>query len=458
MSDLECSEGSYCHATSKGPTHSRCQTCRRRKRRCHRDSMCCPGNRCSNDICVPDDDSFVSQRIPDADGHLNPLLKRKGWKKRERLEVKGTSGKGQVGDPCLRSSDCSDSLCCARHFWTRICKPVLREGQVCTRHRRKGNHGLELFQRCPCADGLSCRTLREPGGAKPSSPASLSSSSSLLAAAAKSKFAPPSPSSRHLSPRTSFLSSTSSSSSSLSPVGKTRLHMDLPPERSHHGNSLVSILSRWNRQRDDNERNVLALNVLLLGDRQSGRSSVGNALIGGHEFQTDACVSGVSVTTECQVLRRNFPGYFRRQGAETDLTLRVIDTPAPPPRPLSVHELCPEGVHVLVLVVRADRSHDNSHLEKYVESLFGPEWRRHAILILTHSDYLEKAGLRPSVYLTQTTDWLEALSSEAAGGVLFLDNSRDWPLIRGRPLRDGVLRLSARNHHRAVKVRTEVSL
>uniref|UniRef100_A0A8D3B4L8 Dickkopf N-terminal cysteine-rich domain-containing protein n=1 Tax=Scophthalmus maximus TaxID=52904 RepID=A0A8D3B4L8_SCOMX len=225
MSDLECSEGSYCHATSKGPAHSRCQTCRRRKRRCHRDSMCCPGNRCSNDICVPDDDSFVSQRIPDADGHLNPLLKRKGWKKRERLEVKGTSGKGQVGDPCLRSSDCSDSLCCARHFWTRICKPVLREGQVCTRHRRKGNHGLELFQRCPCADGLSCRTLREPGGAKPSSPASLSSSSSLLAAAAKSKFAPPSPSSRHLSPRTSFLSSTSSSSSSLSPVGKTRLHV-----------------------------------------------------------------------------------------------------------------------------------------------------------------------------------------------------------------------------------------
>lgn len=48
MSDLECSEGSYCHAPTKGPAHSRCQTCRRRKRRCHRDGMCCPGNRCSN--------------------------------------------------------------------------------------------------------------------------------------------------------------------------------------------------------------------------------------------------------------------------------------------------------------------------------------------------------------------------------------------------------------------------
>lgn len=30
----------------------------------------------------------------------------------------------------------------------------------------------------------------------------------------------------------------------------------------------------------DSKQNVLALNVLLLGDRQSGRSSVGNALIG----------------------------------------------------------------------------------------------------------------------------------------------------------------------------------
>ncbi|XP_018545222.1 dickkopf-related protein 2 [Lates calcarifer] len=226
MSDLECSEGSYCHAPTKGPAHSRCQTCRRRKRRCHRDGMCCPGNRCSNNICVPDMDSFVSQRIPDSDGGMSPLSKKKGWRKRGRMDDKGVTSKGQVGDPCLRSSDCSDSLCCARHFWTRICKPVLREGQVCTRHRRKGNHGLELFQRCPCGDGLTCRTLREPG-AQPSLPSSLSSSSSsLLAAAAKSKFA--ASSSRHSSPHTSLLSSTSASSaksSSSSAVAKTRLHV-----------------------------------------------------------------------------------------------------------------------------------------------------------------------------------------------------------------------------------------
>lgn len=67
---------------------------------------------------------------------------------------------GQDGDTCLRSSDCAEGFCCARHFWSRICKPVLREGQVCTKHKRKGSHGLEIFQRCDCAEGLACRTQR----------------------------------------------------------------------------------------------------------------------------------------------------------------------------------------------------------------------------------------------------------------------------------------------------------
>ncbi|NXN73176.1 DKK1 protein, partial [Himantopus himantopus] len=75
------------------------------------------------------------------------------------------TAKGEEGDFCLRSSDCAAGLCCARHFWSKICKPVLREGQVCTRHRRKGTHGLEIFQRCQCAEGLACRLQREHGPA-----------------------------------------------------------------------------------------------------------------------------------------------------------------------------------------------------------------------------------------------------------------------------------------------------
>ncbi|XP_068443557.1 dickkopf-related protein 2-like [Clinocottus analis] len=193
MSDLECTEGSYCHAPSQGPAHRRCHTCHRRKRCCHRDGMCCPGNRCSNNVCVPLQDVFA----------LRP-----GWRRRGRAEVKG-----QAGDPCLRSPDCSPGLCCARHFWTRICKPVLQGGQVCTRHRRrKGTPGLELFQRCPCGAGLGCRTLQQPGAR--------SSSSSSSMAAAESKFA--ASSSRRSSPHTTPPSSSPARSSSAS---KTRLHV-----------------------------------------------------------------------------------------------------------------------------------------------------------------------------------------------------------------------------------------
>ncbi|XP_029283559.1 GTPase IMAP family member GIMD1 [Cottoperca gobio] len=233
--------------------------------------------------------------------------------------------------------------------------------------------------------------------------------------------------------------------------------MALVTEHSRHGNNPFRILSGWCRH-GDVEQNVLALNVLLLGDRQSGRSSVGNALIGGEEFQTGTCISGTSMTTEHRLRSRNFQRYFRRQGAESDLVLRVVDTPPPMPRPKSVHELCPEGVHVLVLVVRADLPHNNTHLVEQVETLFGPEWRCHALLVLTHADHLKEAGLQPAGYLSQTSDWLRALAEGVEGGVLFLENSCDWPSIRGRPLRDRLLRLSARNHHRALTVRTEVSL
>lgn len=66
---------------------------------------------------------------------------------------------GEVKD-CVRSSDCGPGMCCARHFWSKICKPVLTEGQVCT-HRRKNTHTVEIFQRCDCSQGLICRVQKE---------------------------------------------------------------------------------------------------------------------------------------------------------------------------------------------------------------------------------------------------------------------------------------------------------
>ncbi|XP_056137007.1 dickkopf-related protein 2 [Lampris incognitus] len=156
--DKECSVGSYCHSPQQAP--SRCLTCRRRKKRCHRDAMCCPGNRCSNYICVPVSESVLSPHISTLDDHNKLSTKDHGWKKTGKPQARH-SLKGHEGDPCLRSSDCSEGFCCARHFWTKICKPVLRQGEVCTKQRKKGSHGLEIFQRCDCAKGLSCKVWKD---------------------------------------------------------------------------------------------------------------------------------------------------------------------------------------------------------------------------------------------------------------------------------------------------------
>ncbi|XP_013863203.1 dickkopf-related protein 2 isoform X2 [Austrofundulus limnaeus] len=156
--DKECSVGSYCHSPQQAS--SRCLACRRRKKRCQRDAMCCPGNRCSNYICVSISESVLSPHISALDDHSTTSTKDQSWRRKGKAQAKHTP-KGHEGDPCLRSSDCSDGYCCARHFWTKICKPVLRLGEVCTKQRKKGSHGLEIFQRCDCAKGLSCKVWKD---------------------------------------------------------------------------------------------------------------------------------------------------------------------------------------------------------------------------------------------------------------------------------------------------------
>ncbi|XP_039615149.1 dickkopf-related protein 2 [Polypterus senegalus] len=161
--DKECSIGSFCHSPQKGPT--RCLACRRKKKRCNRNSMCCPGNHCSNGICIANSESILTAHIPVIDGHnkKNGQLTTRdmGWQNIGKTQSKLPHVKGHEGDSCLRSSDCAEGFCCARHFWTKICKPVLQQGEVCTKQRKKGSHGLEIFQRCDCAKGLSCKIWKD---------------------------------------------------------------------------------------------------------------------------------------------------------------------------------------------------------------------------------------------------------------------------------------------------------
>lgn len=163
VSDKECEVGRYCYSPHQAP--SSCMVCRRKKKRCHRDGMCCAGNRCNNGICIPVAETILTPHIPELEGRpkKNSHISNKdmGWQNIGRPHSKMPHIKGHEGDPCLRSTDCIEGFCCARHFWTKICKPVLRQGEVCTKLRKKGSHGLEIFQRCDCAKGLSCKVWKD---------------------------------------------------------------------------------------------------------------------------------------------------------------------------------------------------------------------------------------------------------------------------------------------------------
>ncbi|KAK0140401.1 Dickkopf-related protein 1 [Merluccius polli] len=177
--DEQCGDHGYC-----GAPRGACLPCRRRRKRCARDAMCCPGNQCSNGVCLPMDADIVQQFTVEemepsatasstgASSHGASSHGASGHMENGQDELNSTTQstatqdyhapatRGLEGERCLRSTDCSEGLCCARHFWSKICKPVLREGQVCTKHRKKGALGLEIFQRCDCGAGLACRTQR----------------------------------------------------------------------------------------------------------------------------------------------------------------------------------------------------------------------------------------------------------------------------------------------------------
>ncbi|XP_075412722.1 dickkopf-related protein 4 [Tenrec ecaudatus] len=164
LSDKDCNTRKFClQARDEKPF---CTTCRGLRRRCQRNAMCCPGTLCINDVCTSMEDAApISERQAEDQDDVDtkgasehhPMQENKP--KRKPSAKNPQDSKGQEGESCLRTSDCGPGLCCARHFWTKICKPVLLEGQVCSRRGHKDTaQGPEIFQRCDCGPGLLCRS------------------------------------------------------------------------------------------------------------------------------------------------------------------------------------------------------------------------------------------------------------------------------------------------------------
>ncbi|KAJ7324598.1 hypothetical protein JRQ81_017618 [Phrynocephalus forsythii] len=162
-SDEDCNTEEFCPNSASGGVHGTpaCLACRRRRKRCFRDAMCCSGNYCYHGMCVPlehdqqhpgEIEESVIEYVDHGATDFHP--------KRTTSSSQLHHLKGQEGAVCLCSSDCAEGLCCAQ-IWSKICKPVLMEGQVCTKHRKKGAHGLEIFQWCNCGDGLTFRLQKD---------------------------------------------------------------------------------------------------------------------------------------------------------------------------------------------------------------------------------------------------------------------------------------------------------
>ncbi|XP_069037054.1 dickkopf-related protein 4 [Lepisosteus oculatus] len=154
QADSNCTRGQYCDHSR--PLEPVCAACRPARRRCHSDSMCCSGMLCINEVCGRPEEGRVAPVTP-VTGKTSPVRGKSN--QRPPVDRPGKEDeKGQQGAPCVRSSDCGEGLCCARHLWVKICKRRPGEGELCSKRGRKEKpSSRETYQRCDCNQGLVCR-------------------------------------------------------------------------------------------------------------------------------------------------------------------------------------------------------------------------------------------------------------------------------------------------------------
>ncbi|KAM8939106.1 GTPase IMAP family member GIMD1 [Pelodytes ibericus] len=179
--------------------------------------------------------------------------------------------------------------------------------------------------------------------------------------------------------------------------------------------------------------NEITINLLLLGKTKSGKSSLGNSLLGSHEFESQFFPH--SLTQECRLRRICIPQFGRRMGKELGLRLQVLDTPGSPHSSLNVEEVknnvrralsqhFPEGLHMALLVLRADIplcEEDNQHTVKLAEDLLGPDWKDFTAVIFTHGDKLHEARMKQDEYLMSAPKRLSQLLENVHRRYIFRD-------------------------------------
>lgn len=125
------------------------------------------------------------------------------------------------------------------------------------------------------------------------------------------------------------------------------------------------VTGLWLKAQTMAESKEMTINLVVFGRTQTGKSAVGNSLLGSSDF--DSHWSPSSVTTCCRLARSCcISGILRRNGHELSLRVQVLDTPSYPHSDLSkeqvkhtvrsalAHHFGKEGLHLALLVLRAD--------------------------------------------------------------------------------------------------------
>lgn len=165
-------------------------------------------------------------------------------------------------------------------------------------------------------------------------------------------------------------------------------------------------------------RRLPEIRLVVLGERESGKSSAGNAILG----QPGLFLSG-EVTEEC----------IRHQGEVAMRHITVVDTPgwdggvmgSTPERVkreiVSSLALCPPGPHALLVTLRVDTVVRESHVREHLELLGEGVWR-YAILLFTHGDQLRE-GVSIEQHIQKGGKDLQLLLDKCRGRYHMMSNS-----------------------------------